>query len=91
MSCDIFYARNLILFCIFCLCSGQLKIAEVESRFDDIKKFIENVRKCGFEMENKDLSNNLFYFINFKKNRSIDKIKNSVPDFSLKPCLYKKR
>lgn len=68
---------------------GLLKIAEVASRFDNIKFFTSNIEKCGFTLQNKDLSDKLFYFFTFKK--TSDEKGEKVKNFSLKPCLYKKR
>uniref|UniRef100_A0A182M2H2 Ribosomal RNA-processing protein 8 n=1 Tax=Anopheles culicifacies TaxID=139723 RepID=A0A182M2H2_9DIPT len=70
---------------------GLMKIAEVSSRFDDVNVFISNVKKCGFTLENKDLKHTLFYFFNFKKERTVLKGSTNIKQFSLKPCLYKKR
>ncbi|KAJ6632925.1 Ribosomal RNA-processing protein 8 [Pseudolycoriella hygida] len=70
---------------------GLLKIAEVESRFTDIRHFVSNIKQCGFEMVHQDLSNNLFYFMNFKKTKMVKKTSKNVKAFSLKPCIYKKR
>ncbi|XP_056648085.1 ribosomal RNA-processing protein 8 [Diorhabda sublineata] len=69
---------------------GILKIAEVESRFENIDDFIKGVSYYGFKNSLKDLSNNLFYFLDFKKERPI-KHKNKLPTIGLHPCLYKKR
>lgn len=71
--------------------NGIIKIAEVSSRFEKISLFIDFVQKCGFELVNKDLSHDLFYFLTFKKNHDVNSINKKVPNFSLKPCLYKKR
>ncbi|XP_053688111.1 ribosomal RNA-processing protein 8 [Sabethes cyaneus] len=68
-----------------------LKIAEVSSRFDNVKEFIDCVHKCGFLLDSKDLKHKLFYFFNFKKVRTVDKQSLKGKHFSLKPCLYKKR
>ncbi|KRT82895.1 methyltransferase, partial [Oryctes borbonicus] len=46
---------------------GLLKIAEVESRFDKVDDFIEGLKRFGFVNIWKDLSHNLFYFLDFKK------------------------
>lgn len=71
---------------------GLMKIAEVESRFDDINRFVKTVERFGFEPVAQDLSHNLFYFLDFKKTNSISpKRKNKLPELTLKPCLYKKR
>lgn len=73
--------------------SGQLKIAEVESRFENVRTFVDNVKACGFQHVNTDSSSKFFVFLNFKKVHSLEKSKvgKHVPTFSLKPCLYKKR
>uniref|UniRef100_A0A182P2N0 Ribosomal RNA-processing protein 8 n=1 Tax=Anopheles epiroticus TaxID=199890 RepID=A0A182P2N0_9DIPT len=70
---------------------GILKIAEVASRFENVNEFVNNVKKCGFELGTKDLKNKLFYFFIFKKNRTVLKGSTKIKPFSLKPCLYKKR
>ncbi|XP_050509988.1 uncharacterized protein LOC126886897 [Diabrotica virgifera virgifera] len=69
---------------------GVLKIAEVESRFENIEDFIKGVSYFGFKNTWKDQSHNLFYFLDFKKERDV-KHKNKLPTLSLLPCLYKKR
>lgn len=68
---------------------GTLKIAEVASRFDNVKFFIKNVEACGFQLTNQDLNDKLFYYFNFKKSAEVEKA--TLKSFSLKPCLYKKR
>ena len=69
-----------------------MKIAEVESRFDSIENFINLVASYGFVNTWADLSNDLFYFLDFKKEKEIGKVKrNKLPAIKLKPCLYKKR
>lgn len=68
-------------------CRGHLKIAEIESRFDDVNEFIRNVKGLGFDLITKDISTKVFYFLYFKKVKNVSK----SPKFSLKPCLYKKR
>uniref|UniRef100_A0A182S7V6 Ribosomal RNA-processing protein 8 n=1 Tax=Anopheles maculatus TaxID=74869 RepID=A0A182S7V6_9DIPT len=70
---------------------GTMKIAEVSSRFDNVNVFVSNVQRCGFKLENKDLKHSLFYFFNFKKERTVLKGSTNTKQFSLKPCLYKKR
>lgn len=69
---------------------GLLKIAEVESRFENIDQFTSDVQKYGFSLMKKDLNNDLFYFIDFKKVSDIQK-RNKVPQLTLNPCYYKKR
>ncbi|CAG4983484.1 unnamed protein product [Colias eurytheme] len=69
---------------------GHLLIAEVESRFDDVDKFINDVQRMGFSLKDLDKSNNVFYFMEFTKVNEPPK-KNKLPFLSLKPCFYKKR
>jgi ribosomal RNA-processing protein 8 len=64
----------------------------VESRFEDVQEFIQKLEKFGFVNTWKDLSHNLFYFMDFKKEKYISKkMKKKLPELNLKPCLYKKR
>lgn len=80
-----------IIFVSLCLRRGHLKIAEVESRFDNIRHFIDNVQRCGFQLMSQDITTKIFYFLYFKKTKDIKKDAVGVPDFALKPCLYKRR
>ncbi|XP_015117995.1 ribosomal RNA-processing protein 8 [Diachasma alloeum] len=70
---------------------GILKIAEVESRFDNIEEFINLLASFGFKNTWKDLSHNLFYFMDFKKISEVTMKNQKLPQLTLKPCLYKKR
>lgn len=71
--------------------NGTLKIAEVESRFENVTDFIKLLTKYGFKNTWKDLSHDLFYFMDFKKEADINMKKKSLPSIILKSCLYKKR
>lgn len=82
--------RNLTTTKIVSLCSGHLKVAEIESRFENVNEFIKNVKSFGFELFSKDVSTKVFYFLYFKKVRDVSDSK-QMPKFSLKPCIYKKR
>ncbi|XP_017875040.1 ribosomal RNA-processing protein 8 isoform X2 [Ceratina calcarata] len=70
---------------------GILKIAEVESRFDQVDDFIKAISSYGFKCTWKDLSHNLFYFLDFVKVNDLSGKKNKLLPITLKPCLYKKR
>ncbi|XP_073985431.1 ribosomal RNA-processing protein 8 isoform X2 [Rhodnius prolixus] len=71
---------------------GTMKIAEVESRFVNVDRFIEDIKHFGFELQSKNFSYNLFFFMDFKKVSDISKSKKKkLPDVSLLPCIYKKR
>ncbi|XP_012280095.1 ribosomal RNA-processing protein 8 isoform X2 [Orussus abietinus] len=48
---------------------GILKIAEVESRFDNVEHFTKELSNYGFIDTWQDLSHDLFYFMDFKKTR----------------------
>jgi len=71
--------------------SGILKIAEVESRFEDVKAFIKLLGNFGFKNTWTDLSHDLFYFMDFKKEADITMKRKNLPAITLKPCLYKRR
>ncbi|XP_026326758.1 ribosomal RNA-processing protein 8 [Hyposmocoma kahamanoa] len=70
---------------------GQLQIAEVESRFDNVESFAHDVEKLGFKLKNLDKSHKVFFFMQFVKIRDSPKKKNKLPSLTLKPCLYKRR
>ncbi|KAL7295473.1 hypothetical protein TKK_0011125 [Trichogramma kaykai] len=71
---------------------GILKIAEVESRFEKIEDFIHQMKSYGFVNTWKDLSHNIFYFMDFKKTKDVSKTDaKKLPNLSLKSCMYKKR
>lgn len=71
----------------------MIKIAEVESRFDNISIFVTNMVKYGFENTKVDRAIEMFVFMDFKKTQDISKtaIKKKLPILELKPCVYKKR
>ncbi|MPC37006.1 Ribosomal RNA-processing protein 8 [Portunus trituberculatus] len=69
---------------------GIMKIAEVESRFGDVKEFEKHLAKYGFHCTAKDTSHQYFFLFDFKKTHKLKKTI-SLPDIFLKPCLYKKR
>ncbi|XP_054740193.1 ribosomal RNA-processing protein 8 [Anastrepha obliqua] len=70
--------------------NGHVIIAEIRSRFDDVREFIRGLQACGFELVKKDVNETLFYFFQFQKSRNVGKVA-LIPPFSLKPCLYRKR
>ncbi|KAL6266008.1 hypothetical protein P5V15_002860 [Pogonomyrmex californicus] len=69
--------------------NGILKIVEIESRFEDVKNFIKLLRSYGFKNIWKNLSHDIFYFMDFKKKKISMKRKN-LPSITLKSYLYKK-
>ncbi|PAV56816.1 hypothetical protein WR25_09635 [Diploscapter pachys] len=69
---------------------GVLKIAEVSSRFTNIKLFVDAVQKMGFKNTEKKTVDDYFVMLQFSK--STAKCENKKPfGLNLKPCLYKKR
>ncbi|RUS20258.1 methyltransferase-domain-containing protein [Endogone sp. FLAS-F59071] len=47
--------------------NGELKIAEVISRFPDVDAFVDVLEKLGFDLVSKDDSNTMFILFNFVK------------------------
>ncbi|KAH9951842.1 methyltransferase-domain-containing protein [Amylocystis lapponica] len=75
---------------------GELKIAEVASRFTDIDAFVKLICATGFRLESKDTRNTHFTLFEFKKiTRRAKSDKELVQLMSrgdiLKPCEYKRR
>lgn len=70
-----------------------MKIAEVDSRFDNINVFVDNLIKYGFENTKVNQETEMFIFMDFKKSHDISKtaLKKKLPVLELKPCIYKKR
>jgi hypothetical protein len=70
-----------------------MKVAEIESRFDNINIFIDHLTKYGFENLKLDREIEMFVFMDFKKIQDISKtaLKKKLPILELKPCIYKKR
>jgi len=73
---------------------GKLKIGELESRFqgeeNSVENFVKKLEKYGLDLSDKDLEQNYFYFLEFKKTRNVLK-KKKLPEIFLKACVYKKR
>ncbi|KAI9358321.1 methyltransferase-domain-containing protein [Zopfochytrium polystomum] len=77
---------------------GQLKIAEVVSRFSDLDRFIKAVERIGFKFVAKDTRNKMFVLFEFTKSTRIMALLNEVLESTaaekvplLKPCIYKRR
>ncbi|XP_051521945.1 ribosomal RNA-processing protein 8-like isoform X2 [Myxocyprinus asiaticus] len=69
---------------------GILKIAEVASRFENVRLFIGALSRLGFKLVNKDTENSHFYSFEFiKTGKAPENAKKA--GLQLKPCLYKKR
>ncbi|XP_059187250.1 ribosomal RNA-processing protein 8 [Centropristis striata] len=69
---------------------GILKIAEVASRFENVRNFTTALGNLGFKMVSKDSENTHFYsFELVKTGNSPENIKKF--GLQLRPCVYKKR
>ncbi|KAJ3216314.1 25S rRNA (adenine645-N1)-methyltransferase [Dinochytrium kinnereticum] len=72
--------------------NGELKIAEVTSRFPDVQEFIKTLEGVGFKLKSKDESNKMFIMFSFiKQSAKKGKVKVENPEQLLQPCIYKKR
>ncbi|KAG6837973.1 hypothetical protein H0H93_008367 [Arthromyces matolae] len=76
--------------------SGELKIAEVASRFTNVTEFRNLVESIGFRLKSKDDSNSHFTLFEFKKiavkGKSQDEWEEALTKARLlKPCEYKRR
>ncbi|XP_004642101.1 ribosomal RNA-processing protein 8 [Octodon degus] len=71
---------------------GLLKVAEVSSRFEDVRTFLGAVAKLGFKVISKDLSNSHFFLFDFEKTGP-PRLgpKAQLTGLKLQPCLYKRR
>ncbi|KAL5288013.1 RRP8 family protein [Megaselia abdita] len=70
---------------------GFLQIAEISSRYDNVNDFVKKLELCGFKLLNKEAEDKkVFFFFKFKKTANVDKTC-KLPEYSLKPCAYKKR
>ncbi|KIY52354.1 hypothetical protein FISHEDRAFT_35569, partial [Fistulina hepatica ATCC 64428] len=75
---------------------GELKIAEVTSRFTNVKQFIALVTSIGFRLKSKDDANTHFMLFEFEKVAHKAKSSKDWQDILnkgsiLKPCEYKRR
>ncbi|KAL8622208.1 hypothetical protein ACOMHN_053010 [Nucella lapillus] len=68
---------------------GQLKIAEVVSRFYRIGRFVKNVEALGFHLQKKVFLDKMFMLFTFKK--VSDACRKQAPPIELKACYYKRR
>ena len=71
---------------------GELIIAEIASRFGDIDRFIASVEQLNFKLVSREQLTGLFVLLIFRKRKGkIGSQTAELEQFSLKPCLYKKR
>ncbi|KAG9348499.1 hypothetical protein JZ751_002235 [Albula glossodonta] len=69
---------------------GLLKIAEVASRFENVRSFIGALSGLGFKLVTKDTENSHFYSFEFIKTAEAPESYRRS-GLELKPCVYKKR
>ncbi|XP_038830031.1 ribosomal RNA-processing protein 8-like [Salvelinus namaycush] len=69
---------------------GILKIAEVASRFENVRNFMGALSSLGFKLVTKDTENSHFYSFEFEKIAEASERVNAG-GLELRPCLYKKR
>uniref|UniRef100_A0A8C0A480 Ribosomal RNA-processing protein 8 n=1 Tax=Bos mutus grunniens TaxID=30521 RepID=A0A8C0A480_BOSMU len=71
---------------------GLLKVAEVSSRFEDVRTFLGAVTKLGFKVISKDLTNSHFFLFDFEKTGP-PRVgpTTQLAGLKLQPCLYKRR
>uniref|UniRef100_A0A4W5LYX9 Ribosomal RNA-processing protein 8 n=1 Tax=Hucho hucho TaxID=62062 RepID=A0A4W5LYX9_9TELE len=67
---------------------GILKIAEVASRFENVRNFMGALSSLGFKLVTKDTENSHFYSFEFAE--APERVK-KAGRLELRPCLYKKR
>ncbi|XP_063061161.1 uncharacterized protein rrp8 [Engraulis encrasicolus] len=69
---------------------GILKIAEVASRFENVRAFTSTLSNLGFKIASKDTKNNYFFLFEFIKVGDVSANAKKTA-LTLKPCVYKKR
>jgi ribosomal RNA-processing protein 8 len=76
---------------------GELKVAEVVSRIDDLNEFIKGIEAMGFKLTSKDVKNKMFILLDFIKINSAETVVSRIKHTQdqdlpkLKPCIYKRR
>ncbi|KAM4697242.1 ribosomal RNA-processing protein 8 [Discoglossus pictus] len=69
---------------------GVLLVAEVSSRFDDVRSFLSAMTVLGYKNVSKSTDNGYFFIFEFCKSAP-SKACTRHPGLELSPCLYKKR
>ncbi|XP_051253642.1 ribosomal RNA-processing protein 8 [Dicentrarchus labrax] len=69
---------------------GVLKIAEVASRFENVRSFVTALASLGFKLVSMDTENTHFYSFELLKTGEAPENKKKF-GLQLKPCVYKKR
>ncbi|XP_062423565.1 ribosomal RNA-processing protein 8 [Rhea pennata] len=68
---------------------GTLMMAEVASRFEDLRAFVNAMTHLGFKSVSKDVSSPFFFLLEFSKTGPPRR--RPVPGLRLQACLYKRR
>ncbi|KAL3057590.1 hypothetical protein OYC64_007954 [Pagothenia borchgrevinki] len=71
---------------------GVLKIAEVASRFENVRNFVTGLASLGFKLLSKESENKNTHFYAFELLKTADAPENiKTFGLQLRPCVYKKR
>uniref|UniRef100_A0A670YYB0 Ribosomal RNA-processing protein 8 n=1 Tax=Pseudonaja textilis TaxID=8673 RepID=A0A670YYB0_PSETE len=71
---------------------GTLLVAEVASRFADLRAFLGALARLGFRLTSKDVSGSHFYTFELRKTDRAETAKAAeLRGLALRPCLYKRR
>nr|XP_046150210.1 ribosomal RNA-processing protein 8-like [Oncorhynchus gorbuscha] len=70
---------------------GILKIAEVASRFENVRNFMGALSSLGFKLVTKDTESSHFYSFEFEKIAEAPERIKKAGGLELRPCVYKKR
>ncbi|XP_070605505.1 ribosomal RNA-processing protein 8 [Erythrolamprus reginae] len=72
---------------------GTLLVAEVASRFADLRAFLGALARLGFRLVSKDVSGSHFYTFELRKTDRAEAAKGAEEPrgLALRPCLYKRR
>ncbi|XP_070799205.1 ribosomal RNA-processing protein 8 [Pituophis catenifer annectens] len=72
---------------------GTLLVAEVASRFADLRAFLGALARLGFRLTSKDVSGSHFYTFELRKSDRAEAAKAAEEPrgLALRPCLYKRR
>ncbi|XP_015708027.1 ribosomal RNA-processing protein 8 isoform X2 [Coturnix japonica] len=68
---------------------GTLMVAEVSSRFEELRAFMNGMAQLGFKSGRKDVSSSFFFLLEFTKVRPPSH--RPCPALRLLPCRYKRR
>ncbi|KAM6960531.1 ribosomal RNA-processing protein 8 [Aplochiton taeniatus] len=69
---------------------GVLKVAEVASRFENVRSFNSTMASLGFKLVSKDAENSHFFSFEFVKSGDCPE-NTKKAGLELRPCVYKKR